>query len=263
MSYSRPATRLGLGAALLALALGGGVPPASAVTLADPAPVMTEAAATTEVHAFLSAHPRPAAPAADATPKAWAAFAVAEEALLREFPFEAGLAQWGCTIVDSAEPDAEASGGRIGIGGWHVVNCGGAELPTAQQVTSARPVAWWERSTAATAGEHEACSVILEGRHCFTFWGELIQVGYTWLNPDAQIGGRLVLGRSTAPSGECDAGIPVETSPVRFLNPGDAIVMFGRTADWENWSNTFREADRNGTDLGVRSVYCEIQPSAG
>jgi hypothetical protein len=115
-------------------------------------------------------------------------------------------------------------------------------------------------SASASTEAGAPCEVVREGRHCFTFWGELIQVSYTWLGAEGQIGGQLVLGRSTLPPGECDPGQAVETSPVRFLNPGDTIVVFGRTSDWENWSSVFREVNRDGTVVGVRSQFCAVQP---
>jgi hypothetical protein len=246
--------RAGLASALLVVAgLTGGLPSASADVSNDFLPSGAEASAIAEVRSYLASHPRPVPPAPHATADVRAAHEAAESAFIREFPFEAGFAQWGCRAREVGTLEIENR-----PAGWLVIDCEGDEPPTFAQLTAPRMA----------SGDADERSLICEtqrgGQHCFEFSPPAPWVigWYRWLGLGT-IYGSFGLGRSSLPAPQCDVGEVSSLWPVGPVESGQRLYSY-----WQpplgafNISNVFYEGDEQGNRGGIRSLMCAFGPAA-
>jgi hypothetical protein len=246
--------RAGLGSALLVVAgLSVGLPSASADGPNDLVPSEAEASAIAEVQAFLDEHPRPEPPAPDAAAEARAAYADAEWAFIRGFPFEAGLAQWGCRSRDGDLLEIE---GRPA--GWLVIDCAENESPTFAQITAPRT------GSKQADARSLVCETLRGGRHCIEFpvEGSWVNWSYQWLGLGT-IHGSPGLGISSLPAPQCDVGRTLTLWPVVPVESGEVVRSFWQPEVGSfNFSSVFYQGDEQGNRGGIRSLMCAFDPRA-
>lgn len=253
MSFSPTARRLGLGSALLALAcLAAGVPPASAKGPDGFTPTDAEASATAKVQAFLADHPRPEPPAPDATADTHAEYTAAISAFIRDFPFDAGFAQWGCTSRQAGTVEIEG-----GLAVSRVLRCEQGDPPSIAQITA-------PRTTAEAGGRSPVCETVRGGHHCLELRSSFpgyIDGWYRWLGLGT-IYGTLAFGRSSLPAPGCDVGENLINHRGGALESGEIQYLSAYLATPSNFSSVFYHEDEQGNRGGIRSLMCAFFPSA-
>lgn len=252
--------------AALGLAIAGALTPAVAATETPPSPAEAvlsppAAQAAAAVLDYVSTRTRPVPPEVGASLDERNAFAAEELAYFEQFPFEAGLAQWGCESVAPAEVGLiPADGGRPAtVVRSFTADCGDGYRPNMAEVTTPRS------AQAGTVGDDRSpwspeevdatsCAVIADGHHCLGFAPSEVRMRYTWLGTGS-IDGRIRFGHSdwfTAPA--CNLGYAL-LSPRTTFTPG-SYKEISRVRDGSAHLHVaFLETGPTGREI-ERSSHC-------
>lgn len=132
--------------------------------------------AAEEVERYVDSHPRPHIPESS-TRSALSAYAQELYAFLADFPWEAGLRQWDCSLRSEAEvslhPETEdhpayagsSYGSRCGADGQ-------GYAPTSEEIITPRGDALFSSSDAGSGRPARAlrgCRTLSDGQHCLSF----------------------------------------------------------------------------------------------
>ncbi|UOE27834.1 hypothetical protein [Agromyces soli] len=199
------------------------------------------------------------------------AFGKAMQRYWRDFPWEAGAAQWGCEIFDlileynEATPEWKVGFPSVQFG----ASCDDPSfMLTVHQITSLNTAALErfpaegpesEAAEPSAAGEigplAERCGVVIGGgSHCLNVAAGVQSGSYKWLGTTMH--GRLRLGTASVVYPSCNAASTLKTGPVYTYSTNTLRSIGSTYAMSANWFLAFDQATSSGSVTGERSRIC-------
>jgi len=276
MSRTRMGRRASIAVAVLsvAAAIAAAVPAAAddaasgMSRLAPTPPPLTDQArsAARAVQHYLDTTPKPVRPSIDAVDQ-HQAYEQAALTWITEFPFAAGVAQWGCTALDwehSLVPSSD--GGPDDVTSWWTIRCPSGYVPAYGDFFTVRPdVSSTPDAVASVSPFPELCQLILKGEHCFMYstnpvTGETVySPTYFWAGDSGPTYGRLRVGSAPPVWPACSEGSTIAALPVQSLQPNTGVGAAFPPAPGTVKSLIWEEADASGNIIGVRSMRCGLE----
>lgn len=179
----------------------------------------------------------------------------------QSFPWEAGLAQWGCALVGDVEIRINEAPNAGGVAfpsvefGSTCIKVG--DVPTVSSVTSLNELALGTSKSDIESSQLRASScpvVISGGSHCLSIGSGRQDATYTW--GGTLMHGRLELGTASVVAPSCNTANPAATGAFNTYYNNDQRSIGTAYSLSANWFFAFRQSTNGGTDVGIRSYLC-------